>query len=142
MYIQVICSYYDTLHATHCNTMSHTATHCVYTSYLFLPLRSLLHLQSLVVFPSRDPFREENLFSVSVYVSFSFCRSNLHYTVTHCLQHTATHCNTLQHTATHCNTLQHTATHYDTLHATHCNTMSHTATHCNTLACNTLHARH
>jgi len=27
-----------------------------------------------------------------------------------CLQHTATHCNTLQHTATHRNTLQHPAT--------------------------------
>ena len=29
-----------------------------------------------------------------------------------CLQHAATHCNTLQHTATYCDTLQHTATHY------------------------------
>jgi len=38
-----------------------------------------------------------------------------------CVQHTATHCNTLQHTATHCNTLQHTAA--------HCNTLQHTATH-------------
>ena len=36
---------------------------------------------------------------------------------THCLQYTATHCNTLQHTATHCNTLQHTAT--------YCNTLQH-----------------
>jgi len=68
-----------------------------------------------------------------------------------CLQHTATHCNTLQHTActatqcTHCNTLQHsarTAAHCNTLHTaqhtatqcTHCNTLqhtAHTATHCN-----------
>jgi len=38
-----------------------------------------------------------------------------------CVQHTATHCNTLHHTATHCNTLQHTAT--------HCTTRQHTATH-------------
>jgi len=30
---------------------------------------------------------------------------------THCVQHTATRCNTLQHAATHCNTLQHIATH-------------------------------
>ena len=34
-----------------------------------------------------------------------------------CLQHTATHCNTLQHTTTHCNILQHIAT--------HCNTLNH-----------------
>jgi len=72
-----------------------------------------------------------------------------------CLQHTATHCNTLQLTTRycntlqhrswwvryqgvwhrHCNTLQHTAIHCNTLHhtASHCNTLQHTATLCNTL---------
>jgi len=69
-----------------------------------------------------------------------------------CMQHTATHCNTLQHTATHCDTLQHThrcltsiprcvlaslfssrsfaCPRVFTLHhtATHCNTLQHTAT--------------
>ena len=68
-----------------------------------------------------------------------------------CLQHTATHCNTLQRTASHCHTLPHTTTHYHTLphttthyyalsHTTaqyknlphYCNTLQHTATHCNT----------
>ena len=43
---------------------------------------------------------------------------------THCLQHTASHCNTLQHTATHCNTLQHTSS--------CCHTLQHSAAHCNT----------
>ena len=71
-----------------------------------------------------------------------------------CVQHIATHCNTLQHTATHCsidtwvspvmtcwwhwgdtsylcathcNTLQHVATHCCAQHAaTHCNTLQHT----------------
>jgi len=92
------------------------------------------------------------------FFSFLFC---LQHPATHCntLQHTATHCNTLQHTvphcsrlqnATHCNTLRHNATHCDTLQhtATHYNTLQHTATHFNTLQhtathCNTLqHAAH
>ena len=77
------------------------------------------------------------------------------YTADLCIDHTATHCNTLQHIATHCSTLQHTATHcntlqhfYNTLHhaehfttfqntlklsATLCNTLQHIAPHCTTL---------
>jgi len=39
--------------------------------------------------------------------------------MSHVLQHAATHCNTLQNTAKHCNTLQNIAT--------HCNTLQHTA---------------
>ena len=59
-----------------------------------------------------------------------------------CLQHTATHCNTLQHTATHyCHTLQQAPVASVEYHklclqhtATHCNTLQHTVTHnCNTL---------
>ena len=67
-----------------------------------------------------------------------------------CLQHSATHCNTLQHTATHCSILQHTATHCNKIYegsTSHvsciaydmtrcvclCNTLQHTATHRNTL---------
>jgi len=65
--------------------------------------------------------------------------NTLDHTTTHsrnALQHTATYCDTLQHTATHCNTLQHTATHSCNTPertATHGNTLQHTATRCNTL---------
>ena len=67
-------------HATHCNTLQHTATHCNTLQHTKVPQKS-------------DPS--------------SFIMQHI---ATHrnTLQHTATHCNTLQHAATHCNTLQHT----------------------------------
>jgi len=68
-------------HATHCNTLQHTATHCSTLQHTATHCNTLQHIAT-------------------------HCNT-LQHTSTHCntLQHTATHCNTLQHTATHCNTL-------------------------------------
>ena len=68
---------------TRCNTLQHTAIHCIHCNILLMCSRNFLFF-----FPRQCKCK------VSVYA---------------CLQHTATHCNTLQHTATHCNTPQHTA---------------------------------
>jgi len=73
---------------TYCNTLQHTATHCIRSS-------NTAHLLN---------------------ITYSWHTKNMCIThaATHCntLQHTATHCNTLQHTATHCNTLQYHISHH------------------------------
>jgi len=67
-----------------CNTLQHTATHCISLQHTATHCNALQH-------------------------TATHCNT-LQRTASHCniLQHTATHCNALQHTATHCNTLQHT----------------------------------
>ena len=73
-------------HATHCNALQHTATHCC-TQEGWITTNTLQH-------------------------TATHCNTLLHtqegWITTNTLP---THCNTLQHTATHCNTLQHTAAH-------------------------------
>ena len=136
----------NTICATHCNTLQHTATHCNTLQHTATHCNTLQHTATHTA---------------------THCNTlpKLHHTATHCVmsspsaRRTLQH--TLQHTATHCNALQHTATHRVILHkvltvhktdtastlfhlqqsATHCNTLqhtlqrtaTHTATHCNTL---------
>jgi len=97
--------------ATHCNTLQHTAKYC----------NILAHCNALqwidvcavtCLCACHDSFT-----CVPQFRAHSSVCCN-HFMCMLCLQHTATHCNTLQHTATHCNTLQHTAAHYNTLHHT------------------------
>ena len=115
----------------HCNALQHTATHC----------------NTLQRTATYCPLY------LSRYFRDCFITHKIENTATHgnTLQNTATHCNAQQNTATHCNTLsiipvmmlsrfiahkiEHTATHGNTLQhtATHCNTLQHTATHCSTL---------
>ena len=92
----------DTLAATCCNTLQHTATCC----------NTLQHTatgSAATVLPESQWQR---------------CRELCHDS-TRAMQHAATRCNSLQHAATRCNTQQHTATHCNTLQhtATHCNTL-------------------
>ena len=102
--------------ATYCNTLPHTATHCI------------------ILAPSLVQGAMANIPIIHIKVRVALSAT--------CL---ATHCNVLQRTATHCNVLQHTVTHLVTRLATclaphctaqqhtakYCNTLQHTATHCN-----------
>ena len=99
----------------HCNTLSHTATHCITLDTAHLRCAELTFVPRTVT--ATDCNR---------------------------LQQTATDCNRLQQTAhlmcsevicvpriataTHCNTLQHNTPQHT---ATHCNTLQHAATRCN-----------
>jgi len=65
-------------HVAHCNTLQHTATHCLSQVCINVSCRTLQH-------------------------TATHCLSQVCINVSRrTLQHTATHCNTLQHTATHC----------------------------------------
>ena len=66
---------------SHCNTMHHTATHCITLQHIASHCNTLYHTSTHCI--------------------------TLQHIVSHCntLYHTATHCITLQHIVSHCNTL-------------------------------------
>jgi len=94
----------DFTHATHGNTLQHTATHRNTLQHTAAYCNALQHTAT------QCNTRQHKATQGNM----------LQYAATHgsTLQHLATHFYSLQHTATHCNTRQHTATHCQA--ATHC----------------------
>jgi len=107
------------LHATHCNKLQQTATHCN-------TLHTATHCNTLQHTATHCNTLQDGL----TREHWTHCNALFHYTAAHCntlLWHTATHCNTMQDELTQlavwrCNTLQHSAT-----------LLQHTAPHCTTL---------
>jgi len=156
----------DTLTATHCNTLQHTATRHTTTHN-----NTLQHTKAIewVEFYVPLSLQHTATHCNTLNTTHDNTQQTQQHTATHksdrvsrilCDILTATHYNTLQHTATHCNTthgntqqhtraiewveltvklsLQHIATHCNT---THSNTQQHTATHSNTLQHTATHCR-
>jgi len=100
-------------HATHCNTLQHTATHCNTLQHTATHCNTLQHTATHstthgYVMPHTWISRVTRMNDWRRHTYASVFLQKV------AQQHTATHCNTRQHTTTHGNTLQHTATHCNT----------------------------
>ena len=137
-----------TIHATHCNTLQHTATRCNTLQYTATYCYILQHGNGLY----HSPFTNRILTNENGW-DYKLVRLG------NTLQHTETCCNVIYYIATPhlvrckdvcagfriekwkcCNAQQHTATHSNVLGiqnlqdaATHCNTMQHNAAQCSTM---------